>query len=479
VVFLIISGLFFLLAKVCFRNWHKAAFFTVVVEMIFVSYGQVFDLLKNSSFASTFAHHRYLIIASFIIIGAALVISVRMKSPVHWTKTLNLIIVLFFIIPIFKIVSAKINDLKNTQEQTNHINNNQKELHLQAQENPDIYYLILDSYTRGDSLLNDFQFDNSEFLTKLRALGFYVADCSRSNYAHTRLSLASSLNLDFLQNLGLDFTSGTPNIGSLDPYILDSLVQTQLAKLGYKTVAFQTGYGFTSISNADYYIETSSSKFFSPYLEPFEYIFLQNSAVRIIMDTQNDFVYRYISPLSLQGAEYRARTENTFKELPKTVEIPSPKFVFVHLDIPHHPFIFLPDGSINPDREFYPGLIMPSGELRKQGYINQVQFVNQMILPIIQGIIENSKKPPIIILQGDHGLDVDNRVKILNAIYLPGKGRDDFYPSISPVNTFRVIFNNYFGTNLPLLKDQTYNSVDATKMVLELKDETSVSCVDK
>jgi hypothetical protein len=62
---------------------------------------------------------------------------------------------------------------------------------------------------------------------------------------------------------------------------------------------------------------------------------------------------------------------------------------------------------------------------------------------------------------------------------LPGKGRDDFYPSISPVNTFRVIFNNYFGTNLPLLKDQTYNSVDATKMVLELKDETSVSCADK
>jgi len=30
------------------------------------------------------------------------------------------------------------------------------------------------------------------------------------------------------------------------------------------------------------------------------------------------------------------------------------------------------------------------------------------------------------------------------------------YNNISPVNTFRVIFNHYFGTNLPLLKDKSY-----------------------
>ena len=45
---------------------------------------------------------------------------------------------------------------------------------------------------------------------------------------------------------------------------------------------------------------------------------------------------------------------------------------------------------------------------------------------------------------------------ILNAYHLPGDGIEALYPNISPVNTFRVIFNEYFGFNLPLLEDQSY-----------------------
>jgi len=32
------------------------------------------------------------------------------------------------------------------------------------------------------------------------------------------------------------------------------------------------------------------------------------------------------------------------------------------------------------------------------------------------------------------------------------------YPGISPVNTFRVVFNAYLGADLPLLKDVSYFS---------------------
>ena len=437
------------------------------------------DLLRKSSFGLNLAHHRYGVIASLIIIGLAVITSLRIKNPVRWTKTLNVIFVLLLLIPLYQIVSAKVSDLINTRQQAELMDINQKDLHQAAQANPDIYYIIPDTYTREDALFNYYHFDNTEFLLKLKDMGFYVADCSRSNYAHTRLSLASSMNLDYLQNLGLDFTTATPKIESLDPFILNSLVQTELSKLGYKTVAFQTGYRFTDMQNADYYIQTNSSNFFSPYIEPFEYLFLQNSAFRILIDTQPDFVDRFIAPLGMQGSEYLVRIQNTFKDLTKVVEIASPKFVFVHLDIPHHPFIFLPDGSINPDRRYYPSIYMPSGELQKQGYVNQVQYVNTMLYPILEGIINNSENPPIIVLQGDHGLAGDNRVKILNAIYLPEKGIEDLYPSISPVNTFRVIFNNYFGTNLPLLEDETYTSTYENKMDLELIPETSVNCLDK
>ena len=68
---------------------------------------------------------------------------------------------------------------------------------------------------------------------------------------------------------------------------------------------------------------------------------------------------------------------------------------------------------------------------------------------------------PIIIVQGDHGAVLDDpqrRMTILNAYYLPGGGAQSLYEAVSPVNTFRVIFNFYFGLQVPLLDDISYYS---------------------
>lgn len=47
-------------------------------------------------------------------------------------------------------------------------------------------------------------------------------------------------------------------------------------------------------------------------------------------------------------------------------------------------------------------------------------------------------------------------MKILNAFYLPGVNTDVLYPNISPVNTFRLVFNLYFNTDLQLLADESF-----------------------
>ena len=67
---------------------------------------------------------------------------------------------------------------------------------------------------------------------------------------------------------------------------------------------------------------------------------------------------------------------------------------------------------------------------------------------------------------GDSNVDpVDNSdaietkiLPILNTYYLPGLGNEDLYPSISPVNTFRFIFNRYFGLDYELLEDRSFCS---------------------
>ena len=66
---------------------------------------------------------------------------------------------------------------------------------------PDIYYIILDGYPSDANLKEFYDFDNQEFTACLRDRGFYIASESRSNYALTFLSLASSLNLDYLQGV--------------------------------------------------------------------------------------------------------------------------------------------------------------------------------------------------------------------------------------------------------------------------------------
>ena len=45
----------------------------------------------------------------------------------------------------------------------------------------------------------------------------------------------------------------------------------------------------------------------------------------------------------------------------------------------------------------------------------------------------------------------------MNAYYLPGHN-DKLYPTITPVNTFRLIFDTYFGGKYDMLPDISYFS---------------------
>jgi hypothetical protein len=60
-----------------------------------------------------------------------------------------------------------------------------------------------------------------------------------------------------------------------------------------------------------------------------------------------------------------------------------------------------------------------------------------------------------------------DRFSILNAYYLGGRESSLLYPSISPVNTFRVVLNEFFGMDLELLPDRSYFSLWLTPFDFE------------
>ena len=141
-------------------------------------------------------------------------------------------------------------------------------------------------------------------------------------------------------------------------------------------------------------------------------------------------------------------------------KITGPKFVFAHIQSPHPPYVF--DASGKPARTQSNDW---NGKFIDE-YLNQIAFINMSIRNVINKILIESKIPPIIIIQGDHGptlfeakeneRNIKLRSSILNAYLLPEINNDLLYNSITPVNTFRVIFNHYFDAGYDLLKDQVH-----------------------
>ena len=162
----------------------------------------------------------------------------------------------------------------------------------------------------------------------------------------------------------------------------------------------------------------------------------------------------------IDGERYRERTMLDFNSASTLASMPGPKFVFMHIISPHEPFVFGPDGTPIDPLPFMDKNQLYTQDEYIQGYREQVPFVNMELEKMITTLITKSTRPLVIILQTDTGpmfTTGSDMFKILNAYYMPGH-TGQLYPGISPINTFRVVFNAYLGTDLPLLNDVSYSS---------------------
>ena len=325
---------------------------------------------------------------------------------------------------------------------------------------PDIYYIILDGYARTDVMKALFNFDNSPFLSHLEKIGFYVARKSTANYCQTPLSLSASLNSSYLdklvKGLGHDQTELSDLIGK------SNVVET-LRPLGYKFVTFATGFDPTEFPEADIYLSPER------YWNGFERMVIDTTWLRVI----------WPNPAHLDRTmQSRQRTFFLLDQLPQIPRIRAPTFTLAHVFCPHPPFIFGENGDDVSAQ--YRKYVAYSGEKINgrfrdpasfcAGYRGQSAFITKRIQAAIDRLLAASDVPPIIILQSDHGSelnldphDVHNtnlkeRMGILNAYYFPGRRYDALYQQVTPVNSFRIIFNTYFGAHLELLKDRSFFS---------------------
>lgn len=470
----------FLLSKWLWKDWIKAGVFTSIAVLSLTIYGQVYNTLEVSpQFQDTLGRHRYLFPVWILITGCAFWLAYRNRDRLHLTNSfLNIVSIALVLMPGLSLINhARLSALYSNRN-TQSIDQISTAAGTSTTTHPDVYYIILDMYGRDDVLLERFDYDNSTFLKELEDLGFYVARCSVTNYNMTELSLASSFNMNYLDQLGDQYVSGNKDRSGLPSLIHESAVRKIFEQMGYKTVNFETGFTFTEIRDADYFLTPSPSQYAKDrkgiQVNPFESMLLKSTAFVLVTDAQAKWAAPVNDALDTRRAHI-VRQKFLLDTLPKLSENQNePKFVYAHILIPHPPFVFSKNGiSLT-----FPGNDGatekgPTAKDYRVGYRNQLDYINEKIIPILEEIIQNSKTPPIIILQGDHGVD-PKRSFNLNAYYFPGEAKSDLYPTLSPVNTFRLVFNDYFGAAYPLLPDTNFASTDSKPFDFEVMKDNRV-----
>ncbi|MCI0807289.1 MAG: hypothetical protein J4N68_10745 [Chloroflexi bacterium] len=446
-----------------FRHPEPTALVVLFGLIFFFTYGHVYYLLRDYPVGEfTFARHRYLMVA--YALGLATTIWIARKIGPRLSNTslwLNALTLALAFIPFVRIADHLI----ETNETAREVSKSSRELVEDAAATddnlPDIYYIILDTYTRGDALERDYGYDNSWFLDGLSNLGFYVATCSRSNYGETLTSLTSALNLDYIPQVGRRLAELGLDANNVFVLLKQSLVRSQLEALGYRTVAFQTGFDWSDMQDADIYLSLARKPLDLQRMSAFEALFIENTAIKLLLDTQ--YLLK-IADFGAAGFRHRGHVElqlNILEELPRIPSIEGPTFTFAHVLIPHTPFVFEANGEIVTDPRYYSG--ERAGPINREylirGYRNEVAFVSQQMLEIAEILLRQSDVPPVIIIQGDTGLERDNKMQILNVYYAP-LAAAELYPAITPVNSFRIIFNAYLGMDFDLLPDISYPKGD-------------------
>lgn len=463
------------------RDPRKTSLITTLLVFLFFTYGHVYQEVKNIELMGILVgRHRFLILVwlGLLVVGLLLIFKLK-PSEDRIFSFLIIVSCAALVFPIFTIGRYAYQRWQ-IGAGTDYDNLTPQLRYPSGEIPPDIYYILLDSYAREDILLDIYGFDNSAFTTALKDRGFYVADQSNTNHVSTSFSLASSLNMNYIQDMGLNLIPGSYPLPLRDP-IRKSKVRQNLENLGYRTVALASGLIPTTIIDADVFLspvtDTTSNRFgiLSSAISPFERLLLQTTLLSMPLDYLSGEATRSAASWAADhsgAAYYRELVLSSFEHLGEVNELTGPNFIFAHIISPHRPYVFGQEGESTASNAYSFSDTGSGAEVEEEfyKYRDQLIYVNQRVLEVVDAIIKESSTPPIIIIQADHGpafsLDWDapdqrnlkTKIAILNAYYLPEDCDQDLYPTVSPVNTFRIIFNCVFDGNYRILNDQTYFS---------------------
>jgi hypothetical protein len=320
---------------------------------------------------------------------------------------------------------------------------------------PDIYYIILDEFAGFQAMREYWRYEEvDDFVRFLKDHSFFVAEESHGSSTDTLHQMVTRLNYR-------DYPLGEKHIQTYFNDIADNRVMRFLQSHGYTTVVFdETKMGYTSAKsvNADYLYEygspsipQSQSGEYGVYFDEFGELVISNTMFYAFSEEykKNNPMINHHSNMIYFTVDHIANKN-----------IPSPKFVYVHLLLPHPPFRFDRNGRITDNDH------SSNWNYYLENYIFSIKIAKLLVENILSG--SDPANPPVIILQSDHGArnilsrnegsailqsyPEEFKTLIMYALYLPGYDISGLPQDINPVNTFPIVFNYLFDANIVLMK---------------------------
>jgi hypothetical protein len=441
------------------RDWHRAALLTTVLVAVFFGYGHAWNA------AAQILDSQWPLIGAWALLGG-IGIFVAWRAG-GWARTatraLNLVAAIALLLNAWSVAGAMVafGAVDAPQEDLSTLELAPPD----PNDLPDVYYIILDRYAGSTALAETYEFDNEPFLTALEDRGFRVARHAHANYLKTPFSLVSSLSMEYLdaEALKADAADGKDR-EPIHHALRDHLaVPTALKELGYQYIHV-SNWWTPSATNVD-----ADRTFRYSGQDEFSTVLAQTTLLRAFAEPD---------AAPSDPWDWPVLRDHTSYALDRLDEIPAmggPKFVFAHLLIPHDPYVFNADGSFT-GRPQVERLGQP------ESYRRQLSYANSRMLGMVDRILAGSGPDAVIMIQADEGPfparyrddewgfdwreatdeELEEKFGILFAMRVPGADLDaaGFHDTITPVNTFRVIFNARFGADLPPLPEHVWAHVD-------------------
>jgi len=438
---LLASGLAYGVLYLFQRKTASASLSAVVFLLFYYLYGSIYRLLMTPD---KFPVYHFILLPLVIALVGYAGYFISMIKPVPASIAHKVLLFLSIFLVAYNVViilPAELQKVPSKQDPSpvsgavTIANNDQKY--------PDIYYIIFDEYERFDIMRSYFHNDEvDQFAAFLKQNNFFIVTNSRAPTINTQTEMSSRLNLQ-------QYTEKSDTKVTLAA-INNNKVMQVVKSYGYTTAALDMA--FPNIK-ADYRISYDPQQVAGMAVDEFRQTFLSDTMLDAFLGYFQDTDFSEIKQrnLILYTLDQTASLSTTLK---------SPKFVYVHVLLPHMPFIFDKDGNLLPPQDNYDWHF----------YLGQYQYATKLAEDLITKLLANAnpRNPPVIIIQSDHGArnmirkskdnilmdgylekyPIDYAYDNFNAMYLPGIDPATLSDKMPSIDTMVLVLNHYLNAGV-------------------------------